>query len=547
VRERGRVLVIDDSTTVRKLVEISFRGTATQIEFASSGAEGIRHAIAQPPDAILLDFVLPDMRGVDVCARLAMNPGTAGVPVVVMSAKREGVKDAFRVFPSVVDVIAKPFTMDEIRARLGAAMNGRPPSGAAYHGNPSLGTSSIMPAMPPGASQPVPLHAGHAPSAPIAVAQSPSAPIAIGRAPSSTRLATTDVMFSGDLSTMPLLDALRFVSTLQLTGCLTVEIPARLDIYTRDGDVILCASSASPAPADLDHVDLGRVPRAAVERASQEQVRTGKPALASLAEAGYVPRPEVPLMLREQGSRILAAAFDAKVGPIYWRTQAVLPDYVEAFGRPQAVTGIALERRRRARANEAVPAGFLDAIYERTPRFSHKLAGARLSASEQKLLALFDGQTPMYSLLERTGIPLTKAASVCNRLCAVDLIELRDHASAGSMGCVALWTPEDAELERGLRTLLQRRAPPIEVIDLALEADLPAAILRLRPRLILVAYPSSARTELIVDAARMISSALVAVLDTASRSAIEASLAAGFHSALVKPIHLNDLERLMSS
>jgi DNA-binding response OmpR family regulator len=532
MKDRGRILVIDDSTTVRKLVEISFRGTTTAVEFASSGAEGVRHAIAQPPDVILLDFVLPDMRGVDVCARLAMNPGTAAVPVVVMSAKREGVKDAFRVFPSVVDVIVTPFGMDEIRARIGAAMNGRAPS--------------TMPAMPAGSLQPVPVPVGHG-ATPVPIAHSASSPVQVSRAPSSIRLATTDVMFSGDLSTMPLIDALRFVSTLQLTGCLTIEIPARHDIYTRDGDVILCASAVPPSAADLDHVDLARVPRAAVERASQEQVRTGKPALASLAEAGYVPRAEVPLMLREQGSRSLAAAFDAKAGPIYWRTQAVLPDYVEAFGRPQAVTGIALERSRRARANEAVPAGFLDAIYERTPRFSHKLAGARLSASEQKLLALFDGQTPMCSLLERTGIPLAKAASVCNRLRAVDLIELRDHASAGTMECVALWTPDDGELEPGLRALLQRRAPPIEVVDLTLEADLPAAILRMRPRLILVAYPSPARTELIVDAARMISSALVAVLDTASRAAIDACLAAGFHSVLVKPIHLNDLERLMSA
>ena len=66
-----RVLVIDDSTTLRKLVEIALRGTGAEIDFAASGSEGIRRAAAHPPDVILLDFMLPDMQGVDVCARLA--------------------------------------------------------------------------------------------------------------------------------------------------------------------------------------------------------------------------------------------------------------------------------------------------------------------------------------------------------------------------------------------------------------------------------------------------------------------------------------------
>ena len=525
MKERGRILVIDDSTTLRKLVEIAFRGTPTEVDFAASGSEGIRRAIAQPPDVILLDFVLPDMRGVDVCARLAEHSGTAAVPVVVMSAKREGVKDAFRVFPSVVDFVAKPFAMDEIRDRIGAAMRGRAQSGSAIP-EPMIFAQS-------GPAQSGPTQSGPAQSGPVRLA----APLAT----------TTGVAFSGDLATMPLLEALRFISMLELTGCLTLELAARLEIYARDGDVILCTSHSPPSAAELEPVDLSRAPRAVIDRASAEQGRTGKPAVASLAEAGYVPRAEAPLALREQGARILAAALDAKAGAVSWRSLATLPDHVEAFGRPQAVTGIALEWRRRARVSEAAPAGFLDAVYERTPRFSHKLAGARLSASEQKLLALFDGETPVYALLERTGLSAAKAASVCQRLCAVDLIELRDHASAGSFATVALWAPEDGDFERSLRALLQRRAPRIEVIDLALEGDLASAILRTRPRLILVAHPSSARTDLLVDAARMSSSALVAVLDTSSRAAIDASLAAGFHAVLAKPIHINDLERLLSS
>jgi CheY-like chemotaxis protein len=489
MKDRARVLVIDDSTTLRKLVEIAFRGTPTEVDFASSGAEAIQRAIAHPPDVILLDFLLPDMGGVDVCARLAEH-GAAAVPVVVMSAKREGVREAFRAFPFVVDFVAKPFAMEEIRARLGAAMRGGP-----------------------------------APQAP----------------------AGSEVALSGDLATLPLLDVLRFISALKLTGCLTLELAPRVEIYTRGGDVVLCTSYGPPVAAELDAVDLSRAPRAAIERASADQARTGRPAVVSLAEAGHVPREVAPLALRDQGARLLASALEARAGKVSWRSLDALPDYIEAFGRPQAVAGIALEQRRGVRASEDVPAAFLGAVYQRTARFSRKLAGARLSASERKLLALFDGETPVSAILERTGVSAEKAASVCNRLSAVGLIELRDHVSTGSFSGIALWNPGDGDFGGSLRALLQRRSPPLDLLDLGREADCAGAIVRARPRLILVTDPSSARTDLMADAARTISSALVAVLDTASRAAIDECLAAGFHAVLAKPIHLNDLERLLSS
>ncbi len=489
MKERARILVVDDSTTLRKLVEIAFRGTTSEVDFASGGAEAIRRAIAHPPDVVLLDFMLPDMGGVDVCARLAEHAGTAAVPVVVMSAKRDGVREAFRGFPQVVDFVAKPFAMEEIRSRLGAVLRGHTEADAAG----------------------------------------------------------AEVSLAGDLAALPLLDVLRFVAALKLTGCLTLELAPRVEIHARGGDVVACTAYGPPAAADLDHVDRARAPRAAIERASADQARTGKPAVVSLAEAGHVPREVAPLALRDQGARILAAALEARTGKLSWRSLGALPEYIEAFGRPLAVAGIALEQRRGVRSGEDIPAAFLGAIYQRTARFSRKLAGARLSASERKLLALFDGETPVAAILERTGVAADKAAGVCNRLVAVGLIELREHASAGSFSGIALWSPGDAELLRALGALLQRRTPPLELIDLAGEDDCAGAIVRTRPRLILVSDPASARTDQMADAARTSSSALVAVLDTASRAAVDECLAAGFHAVLAKPIHLSDLERLLSS
>lgn len=125
------VLVIDDSATVRKLVEISLRGRSLRAHFADSGSEGIRCATAIAPSAILLDFMLPDMTGVDVCRALAADSRTQAIPILVVTAKHERMRSEFQPFPSVVDFIGKPFAPPDLIARIDRAIDGAGGAGGA--------------------------------------------------------------------------------------------------------------------------------------------------------------------------------------------------------------------------------------------------------------------------------------------------------------------------------------------------------------------------------------------------------------------------------
>src|SRR3990172_12431048 len=71
------------------------------------------------PAAILLDFILPDMRGPEVCRRLAADPDTARIPVVLISAKGAEIQQAYQDVGNVVGYIAKPFTPETIIEMLG--------------------------------------------------------------------------------------------------------------------------------------------------------------------------------------------------------------------------------------------------------------------------------------------------------------------------------------------------------------------------------------------------------------------------------------------
>jgi CheY-like chemotaxis protein len=76
---------------------------------ASSGAEGLHHAEAFQPDAILLDVMMPDLDGLTVLRQLRANPKTQTIPVVLLTAKMQSVHQNEYAQLDITGVLAKPF------------------------------------------------------------------------------------------------------------------------------------------------------------------------------------------------------------------------------------------------------------------------------------------------------------------------------------------------------------------------------------------------------------------------------------------------------
>jgi CheY-like chemotaxis protein len=86
------------------------------VETSRTGEGGIEAAQAHPPDLILLDFLLPDLKGDDVCRAISGNMTLAQVPVIVMSAKGEDIGECFAVMTNVKNIISKPFSPEALLA-----------------------------------------------------------------------------------------------------------------------------------------------------------------------------------------------------------------------------------------------------------------------------------------------------------------------------------------------------------------------------------------------------------------------------------------------
>jgi CheY-like chemotaxis protein len=105
-----RVLVIDDEDDIREVAQLALEAVARWEAFgAGSGAEGLRLAAEQMPDAILLDVMMPEMDGPSTLRALRAQPATAGIPVVLLTAKVQATDRSRFQDLGVSGVLTKPF------------------------------------------------------------------------------------------------------------------------------------------------------------------------------------------------------------------------------------------------------------------------------------------------------------------------------------------------------------------------------------------------------------------------------------------------------
>lgn len=109
-----RILAVDDSVTIRKALELILVPAGFKVEFAVNGVEAIEKAKQFQPAIVLLDFILPDLRGTEVCRELLADPQTRNLPVVLISARGAEIRQAYHDVDNVVDYLTKPFTPDAV-------------------------------------------------------------------------------------------------------------------------------------------------------------------------------------------------------------------------------------------------------------------------------------------------------------------------------------------------------------------------------------------------------------------------------------------------
>src|SRR5262249_20052679 len=263
-----RILVIDDSPTITKVVQLVLTKAGFEVDTAPDDEAGLAAVRAPRPDLILLDFVMPKMNGYQFCRELTADAKLRDIPVILMSAKGDQVGERFVKVMGIVDYITKPFSPEAITAVVHHTVAKYGAAGTVEDEQPSLVTgedlaatdeadrvqarstalAQLRTALTDVLAAQVALSDANAEDKAVAEAASIGrvAAAALDDATLTRLLGAVDLRLMGDtgpglrgdIRVVPLAEVLQLLDVQEQSGVLTVERSgARVDIYFRRGRV----------------------------------------------------------------------------------------------------------------------------------------------------------------------------------------------------------------------------------------------------------------------------------------------------------------------
>jgi two-component system, OmpR family, phosphate regulon response regulator PhoB len=119
---RPRVLIVEDETALVELLRYNLEQTGFLVSVAYDGEEALASVQEDPPDLILLDWMLPLMSGIEVCRQLRRQTATANLPIIMLTARGEEGDRVRGLDAGADDYVAKPFSPTELIARIRAVL-----------------------------------------------------------------------------------------------------------------------------------------------------------------------------------------------------------------------------------------------------------------------------------------------------------------------------------------------------------------------------------------------------------------------------------------
>src|ERR1700704_2042913 len=466
---KRKILVIDDSLMLLSFVKEILSEANYQVTTAATAAESLDAAKSDRPDLILLDYVLPDMRGNEVSRKLLEDRKTAKIPVVYMSGFGTDLRKESEATPNVIGFLNKPFTSDlliktvesHMPKSLGKSSAGEGESEAspAAEPEPAVAAESTpsAPAEPPIAAEEetVPAQrieveqptakseewwtAPHsqsgwpepAPAAVVDVDQTASGPsngeadAAIEEANLPDESVTGGAYFCGDTSFFSLNWALQTIAKEKLTGTLRsfwnkepVELLAhegRIGLVTTRDPELYCPE----APITLVNVDAQRI-----EAARGQQRETGCPLFITLAQENLILREPAMQLTQHHGQKLFAELWSAPCVRFSFE-QGPLPDFPTALTGELDVDQWALATLRFVQFPELGDRAYYDpaSVPAYTKDGFERVQNLRLTVAEAQFASQFNGARSIQQIAKNLRLDFKFARVTLFRFLALEIVE----------------------------------------------------------------------------------------------------------------------------
>jgi two-component system, OmpR family, phosphate regulon response regulator PhoB len=123
---KAKILVVDDEPDLLELIDTNLTAAGLDVRMAGNGAEALQQARALQPQLILLDVMLPDLDGLEVCRMLRRDPATRSIPIVMLTARAAEIDRVVGLELGADDYITKPFSVRELVLRVKKLLHRQP-------------------------------------------------------------------------------------------------------------------------------------------------------------------------------------------------------------------------------------------------------------------------------------------------------------------------------------------------------------------------------------------------------------------------------------
>jgi len=455
---RKKVLVIDDSLMLLSFVKDILTEANYEASAAPSATEGLAAAKESKPDLILLDYVLPDMRGDEITNRLREHRETADVPVVYMSAIGVDLKFVPATNPNVIGFLNKPFTSDLLIKTVEQYMPKSPDeSEATGEQAPAFSEPADQAAPEPSSApetaaeqspaapreteewwssphthpEPQPTWQGFQPSEPAAsfaadesFSTSAAPPVSHHDYPDES--VTGGSYFCGDTRFFSLNWALQTISKCKLTGtlrCFWDKEP--VELLVRDGGIALATTRdpelyCSEAPITLVNVDPEKI---AAARAHQRE--TGQPLFITLAEGEHILHEPATQLVQHYGQKLFAQLWTAERVRFTFEQSTGLPFYARDVALEPDVDHWELATLRLIQFQDlGTKANYdINSIPAYTRDGFDRIQHLRLTVAEAQFASQFNGVRSIAQIAKNLRLDLKFARLTLFRFLALEIVE----------------------------------------------------------------------------------------------------------------------------
>ena len=122
----SKILIVEDEPDIVELLVYNLHQAGFQTDAVLNGADALERIKIEPPDLVLLDLLLPEADGLEVCRTLKRDPETAGIPIIMLTAKGEAIDRIVGLELGADNYITKPFSPREVLLRIRAVLRRAP-------------------------------------------------------------------------------------------------------------------------------------------------------------------------------------------------------------------------------------------------------------------------------------------------------------------------------------------------------------------------------------------------------------------------------------